>query len=110
LSASNAVAIGDVVCIFVVRGSAAQRYHFSSDSGSVGLQADQLLYNRWYPIGVAAAPTKVHPQVAAIGPTQVHKCHPLKPLCGAAYRGQGRMGTGCIWPGGQPPATFFAPR
>jgi hypothetical protein len=29
---------------------------------------------------------------------------------GAAYRGQGRMGTGCISPGGQLPATFFAPR
>ena len=36
--------------------------------------------------------------------------HPLKLLCGAAYRGQGRMGTGCISPGGQLPATFFATR
>jgi hypothetical protein len=36
--------------------------------------------------------------------------HPLKLLCGAAYRGQGRMGTGCISPGGQLPATFFAAR
>jgi hypothetical protein len=26
-----------------------------------------------YPIGVAAAPTKVHPHVAAIGPAQVRK-------------------------------------
>jgi hypothetical protein len=26
--------------------------------------------------------------------------HPPKLLCGAAYRGQGRMGTGCISPGG----------
>ena len=27
-----------------------------------------------------------------------------------AYRGPGRMGTGCIWPGGQLRATFFAAR
>jgi hypothetical protein len=27
-----------------------------------------------------------------------------------AYRGPGRMGTGCIWPGGQPPAIFIATR
>jgi hypothetical protein len=26
--------------------------------------------------------------------------HPLKLLCGAAYRGQGHMGTGCIFAGG----------
>src|SRR5262249_28405063 len=29
---------------------------------------------RSYPIGVTAAPTNVHPHVAAIGPTQVRKC------------------------------------
>src|SRR5262249_15124421 len=39
----------------------------------VGLQADQLLRERSYPIDVTAAPTKVHPHVAAIGPTQVRK-------------------------------------
>src|SRR5262249_48856779 len=39
----------------------------------VGLQADQLLRERPYPIDVTAAQTKVHPQVAAIGPTQVRK-------------------------------------
>jgi len=32
----------------------------------VGLQADQLLRERSYPIGVTAAPTKVHPHVAAV--------------------------------------------
>jgi hypothetical protein len=37
------------------------------------LQADQLLRERSYPIDVTAAPTKVHPHVAAIGQTQVHK-------------------------------------
>jgi hypothetical protein len=37
------------------------------------LQADQLRCERSYPIDVTAAPSKVHPQVAAIGPTQVRK-------------------------------------
>jgi hypothetical protein len=37
------------------------------------LQADQLLRERSYPIGVSASITKVHPHVAAIGPTQVRK-------------------------------------
>jgi hypothetical protein len=37
------------------------------------LQADQLLRERSHPIGVTATPTKVHPHVAAIGPTQVRK-------------------------------------
>jgi hypothetical protein len=32
---------------------------------------DQLLRERWYPIGVTAARPKVHPYVATIGPTQV---------------------------------------
>src|SRR5262249_23480281 len=40
---------------------------------NVGLQADQLLRERSYPIDVSAAPTKVHPNVAAIGPTQARK-------------------------------------
>ena len=39
----------------------------------VGLQADQLLRECSYPIDVTAAPTKVHPHVAAIGPTDVRK-------------------------------------
>src|SRR5262249_8665111 len=39
----------------------------------VGSQADQLLRERSYPIDVSAGPTKVHPHVAAIGPTQVRK-------------------------------------
>src|SRR6516162_8476089 len=39
----------------------------------VGLQADQLLRKRSYPIDVIAAPPKVHPHVAAIAPTQVRK-------------------------------------
>jgi hypothetical protein len=34
----------------------------------VGLQADQLLRYRSHPIGVIAAPPKIHPNVAAIGP------------------------------------------
>jgi hypothetical protein len=37
------------------------------------LQADQLLRERWYPIGVIASPPKVYPHVTAIGPTQVRK-------------------------------------
>jgi len=37
------------------------------------LQADQLLCERSYPIDVIAAPTKVHPDVAAIDPTQARK-------------------------------------
>jgi hypothetical protein len=37
------------------------------------LQADQLLRERSYPICVTAAPTKVHPHVAAIHPTRVRK-------------------------------------
>jgi hypothetical protein len=39
----------------------------------VGLQADQLLRERSYAIDVIAGPTGVHPHVATIGPTQVHK-------------------------------------
>src|SRR6516164_5736208 len=39
----------------------------------VGLQADQLLRERSYPIGVSTAPPKLHPHVAAIGPTQARK-------------------------------------
>jgi len=39
----------------------------------VGLQADQLLRECSHPIGVIAAPTKVDPHVAAIGPTQVRE-------------------------------------
>ena len=39
----------------------------------VGLQADQLLRERLYPTGVIAAPNNVHPNVAAIGPTQARK-------------------------------------
>jgi hypothetical protein len=39
----------------------------------VGLQADQLLRECSYPIVVSARPTKVHPHVTAIGPTEVGK-------------------------------------
>jgi hypothetical protein len=39
----------------------------------VGLQADQLLCERWYPIDVIAVPSKVDARVAAIGPTQARK-------------------------------------
>jgi hypothetical protein len=38
---------------------------------NVGLQTDQLVRERSYPIDVIAAPPKVHPHVATIGPTQV---------------------------------------
>ena len=38
------------------------------------LQADQLLRDRWYPIDVIAPPPKVHPHIAAIGPTEARKC------------------------------------
>jgi hypothetical protein len=37
------------------------------------LQANQLLRERSYPIGVTAAPPKIDPQMAANGPTQVRK-------------------------------------
>jgi hypothetical protein len=37
------------------------------------LQTDQLLREPSYPIDVTAVPSKVHPHVAAIGPTQVRK-------------------------------------
>ena len=37
------------------------------------MQADQFLRERSYPIGVTAAPTTVHPHVAANGPAQVRK-------------------------------------
>jgi hypothetical protein len=40
---------------------------------NVRLQGDQLLRERPYPIAVAAAPTKVHPHVAAFGPAHVRK-------------------------------------
>jgi hypothetical protein len=39
----------------------------------VGLQADQLLRERSCPIDVTATPTKVHPHVAGVGPTQARK-------------------------------------
>jgi hypothetical protein len=37
------------------------------------MQADQLLRERSYPVDVGTEPPKVHPHVAAIGPTQVRK-------------------------------------
>jgi len=37
------------------------------------LQADQFLRERSYPVGVIAVPPKVHPHVAAIGPTEACK-------------------------------------
>jgi hypothetical protein len=37
------------------------------------LQADQLLRERSHSIDVCAGPPKVHPNVAAIGPTKVRK-------------------------------------
>ena len=37
------------------------------------MQADQLLRKPSNPIGVTAAPTNVHPHVAAVGPTQARK-------------------------------------
>ena len=39
----------------------------------VGLQANQLVRERWYPIDVITSPPKVHPHVAAFGPTQARK-------------------------------------
>jgi hypothetical protein len=39
----------------------------------VGLRADQLLREHSHPIDGTASPPKVHPQVAATGPTQVRK-------------------------------------
>jgi len=39
----------------------------------VGMQTDQLLRERSYPIVVIAVPPKVDPHVAAIDPTQVRK-------------------------------------
>ena len=44
-----------------------------SNCGRGGLQADQLLRERSYPIDVTAAPPSVNPRVAANGPTQVRK-------------------------------------
>jgi hypothetical protein len=43
----------------------------SACQDDVGLQANQLLRERWYSIEVAAGPTKVHPHVAAVDPAQV---------------------------------------
>jgi hypothetical protein len=37
------------------------------------LQADQLLRERWHPIGVTSGPANVHPHVAAFGPAQGRK-------------------------------------
>ena len=45
-----------------------RRGHACQDG--VGLQADYLPRERSHPIDVSAGPTKVHPHVAAIGPTQ----------------------------------------
>src|SRR5262249_46609676 len=39
----------------------------------VGLQADQLCRECSYPIDVTATPSKVHPHVTAVGPTQACK-------------------------------------
>jgi hypothetical protein len=39
----------------------------------VGLQGDQLLRERSYPIVVITVPPKVHPHVAAIDPTEARK-------------------------------------
>jgi hypothetical protein len=38
-----------------------------------GLQADQFLRERAHPIAVTTRPTKVNPNVAAVGPTKVRK-------------------------------------
>jgi hypothetical protein len=45
----------------------------SDCQNNVGLRADQLLRERLYPIGVTAAPPRVHSHVAATGPAQVRK-------------------------------------
>jgi hypothetical protein len=37
------------------------------------LRADQFLRERSCPIGVIAEPTRVHPHIAAIGPTQARQ-------------------------------------
>ena len=39
----------------------------------VGLQVDQLFREHPHPVDVAGGPTNVHPQIAAIGPTQLRK-------------------------------------
>ena len=52
-----------------------ERVRSLNNSGRVQgrLQADQLMPERSYPIAVSAAPPKLDPYVAAIGPTQVRK-------------------------------------
>jgi hypothetical protein len=58
------------------------------------LQTDQFPCKRSHPIGISAAPPKVHPHVAAVVPTQVSKrltrrlrgpaaCSPTQPTSGA---------------------------
>jgi hypothetical protein len=53
------------------------------------VQADQLLRKHSYPIDVIAAPTKVHPHVAAIGPTKARK--------GLRERREGRLRRGIVF-------------
>jgi hypothetical protein len=55
----------------------------------VGLQADQLLRERSYATDVTPSETKVHPHIAAIGPTQVRKC--------LSERGEARLIHGIVF-------------
>src|SRR5215471_10550922 len=61
---------GAVILVFTLEGNG-RRGRVCQDD--VGLQADQLLREPSYSIDVTAGPTKVHPHVAANGPSQVHK-------------------------------------
>ena len=76
LSAAAAVTkrlkLGTGVCLVIQRDTI-QTAKLVASLDDVGLQADQLLRERSYPIVVTLAPPKVHPHVAASGPTQVRK-------------------------------------
>ena len=76
LSAAAAVTkrlkLGTGVCLVIQRDTI-QTAKLVASLDDVGLQADQLLRERSYPIGVIAVPPKVHPHVAANDPTQVRK-------------------------------------
>jgi hypothetical protein len=60
------------------------------------LRADQLLRKRSYPIDVIAEPTKVHPHVAATGPTEFRKR--------LSERGEARLHHGIVFVAAHEPA------
>jgi hypothetical protein len=73
LLATGSLRFPKTIGIVRVSRSGGQRSARPVCQNDVGLQADQLSREGSYPIGVTAAPAKVHHHVAAIGPARIRK-------------------------------------